>query len=268
MIDTHTHLQDERYAEDLDQVLERAAQAGITAAIVPGIHLQDCQAVLELVERHANGPCRLYAAVGIHPTWAHDLPSTWLSDLEALASNPQVVAIGEIGLDYYWPAVQDRGWVCAEPEVQREVFREELALAAALDLPVIVHDRDAHEDVLASLEGWLAEDPNRAGTLHAYAGGPDLLPKALEMGLYIGMDGPVTFNNAVDLQAVARHVPLDRLLLETDSPYLTPVPHRGQRNEPAYVRYVAERIATLRGVGRDIVDQATTHNAQRLFRLT
>ncbi|MGC9346851.1 MAG: TatD family hydrolase [Anaerolineae bacterium] len=266
MIDTHVHLQDRRYAADLDAVLQRAAEAGVTAAVVPATNLEDCPVVVALTEDYADAPCRLYAAVGIHPTEAHDLERGWLERLRNLAQHPRVVAIGEVGLDYYWPRREKRGWPCASPACQREVFQYQLELAADLGLPVIVHDRDAHEDTLTMLISWLDGAADRGATLHAYAAGTAYLEQAMASGLYVGIDGPVTFKKATELHAVARRVHLDRLLLETDGPYLTPVPHRGKRNEPAYVSFVAERIAELRDVSIDLLDRATTHNAQTLFK--
>lgn len=272
LIDTHAHLQHSRFADDLDAVLTRAAENGITAAIVPGSTLEDSRAAVALAERYAaprcaGAPCALYAAVGVHPTDADSLTPATLAELRELAAHPRVVAIGEIGLDYYWPHVSNRGWPCAEPARQRTALEAQLALAADLGLPVILHDREAHADILDILRAWMRDHPERSGTLHAYAAGPALLPEALALNLYIGMDGPVTFEKATGLHEVARQVPPDRLLLETDAPYLTPHPHRGQRNEPAHLSYVAQHIAALKDMPVEILAAATTINAQRLFRL-
>ncbi|MBN2392988.1 MAG: TatD family hydrolase [Anaerolineae bacterium] len=267
LIDTHAHLQHVRFADDLDVTLARAAECGVTAAIVPGSTLEDSRAAVALAERYTGTPCALYAAVGVHPTDADSLTSATLAELRELAQHPRVVAIGEIGLDYYWPRIPDRGWPCAEPAQQRAVLEAQLALAAELSLPVILHDREAHADILDILRAWMHDHPERYGTLHAYAGGPALLPEALALNLYIGMDGPVTFKKATGLHEVAQQVPLDRLLLETDAPYLTPHPYRGRRNEPAYVVYVAECIAALKNLAVETIADATTANAQRLFRL-
>ncbi len=268
IIDTHAHLQHKQYAQDLDAVLTRAVQSGVQAALLPGTDVEDSRAAVALAKRHTSGPCVLYAAVGVHPTATGDFGPADLKALHALAqSSPRVVAIGEIGLDYYWPRQPNRRWPCAEPGVQRLAFKAQLGLAADLGLPVIVHDRDAHEDTLRLLRDWVADGSGRTGVLHAYAGGPEFLQATLDLGFCVGMDGPVTFGNAADLHAVARVVPLDRLLLETDAPYLTPHPHRGKRNEPAYLTYVAQRIAELKGVTVKQITKATTANAQRLFSL-
>jgi TatD DNase family protein len=265
LVDTHVHLQYERYAGDLDAVLERAAAAGVTHVIVPGTTLADSQQAVALAERYAQAPCAVYATVGVHPTHALGFTPDHMARLRALAHHPRVVAIGETGLDYYWPGVQDRDWPCPDPAEQRRALECHLDLAADLNLPVMIHDRDAHADTLAILRSWVAGGAGRHGTLHAYAAGPDNLEAVSAMGFYIGMDGPVTFKKAVDLHDVARRVDLDALLLETDGPYLTPAPHRGERNEPAYLTYVAERIAALRACPVEEICERAAHNAARLF---
>jgi TatD DNase family protein len=267
LIDTHVHLQSRRYADDLDAVLERAAAAGVRACIVPGTDLASSRAAVDLAERYAEAPCAIYAAVGVHPTNADDLTDEALGALSELAQLPHVVAIGEIGLDYYWPNQPNRDWPCADPPQQQKALRMQLALAAEMGLPVCIHDREAHADTLDMLKAWVTQGKGRTGTLHAYAGGPDLLDEALALGFYIGMDGPVTFPKADKLRAVAQDVPLDRLLLETDGPYLTPAPHRGRRNEPAYLTHITDQIATLRGSTTDVISRMTTSNAEKLFNL-
>jgi len=271
MIDTHVHLQLSQYNDDLVAVLDRAAAAGVHTAIVPGTKLKDSVAAAALAATYRDAACSLYATVGIHPTSAQTLTDGVLKTLAGLATEQRVVAIGEIGLDYYWPKRKNRGWTCAPPEVQRDALRRQLALAVQLDLPVVIHDRDAHEDILDILGAWKRDDAHAAacacGVLHSYAGGPEMLRDVLDLGFYIGMDGPVTFRKAQDLHEVARMVPLDRLLLETDGPYLTPEPHRGRRNEPAYIPLIATRIAELKGLTVEQIAQATTANAEALFGL-
>jgi TatD DNase family protein len=266
LVDTHVHLQHRRYAHDLSDVLDRASGAGIAAAIIPGTTQEDSAAAVRLTA-DASAACTLFATVGIHPTEAHDLTLSAIRQLTELAADPHVVGIGEIGLDYYWPTIPDRGWVCADPETQRIALERQLAMASELGLPVVIHDRDAHRDTLEMLRSWKARDPGARGTLHAYAGGVELLDEAIALGFYIGIDGPVTFRNAMELHEVARRVPLSRLLLETDSPYLTPAPHRGKRNEPAFLTHVAATVAQLRGLTVDEVAAATTSNAKELFGL-
>jgi len=271
MIDTHVHLQLSQYNDDLVAVLDRASAAGVHAAIVPGTKLKDSVAAAGLAATHRDAMCSLYATVGIHPTSAQTLTNNVLERLAGLAAEQRVVAIGEIGLDYYWPKRKNRGWYCAPPEVQRDALRRQLALAADLDLPVVIHDRDAHRDTLEILGAWKKDNAHgraRArGVLHSYAGGPELLQDVLALGFYIGVDGPVTFRQARDLHEVTRVVPLDRLLLETDGPYLTPEPHRGRRNEPAYIPLIATRIAELKGLTVEQIAEATTTNAEDLFGL-
>ena len=267
MIDTHVHLQLPQYRDDLVAVLDRAAAAGVHTAIVPGTRLEDSFAAAGLAATYRDSACSLYATVGIHPTSAQTLTDDVLETLAGLASKQRVVAVGEIGLDYYWPKRKNRGWTCAPPHVQRDALRHQLALATDLDLPVVIHDRDAHEDTLEILGAWQRANPHARGVLHSYAGGPELLQEVLDLGFYIGMDGPVTFRKAQDLHTVARAVPLDRLLLETDGPYLTPEPHRGRRNEPAYIPLIAARIAELKGLTVEQIAEATTANADALFGL-
>ncbi|MBN1920922.1 MAG: TatD family hydrolase [Anaerolineae bacterium] len=268
LVDTHVHLQNPAYAGDLEAILERASQAGIHACLVPGSTLPDSRAAVALAERFSAGPCTIYAAVGIHPTDVDAHLAAALPELRDLAQHPRVVAIGEIGLDYYWPQQPNRTWPCADPPLQRRALEQQLTLAAEVRLPIIIHDRDAHTDIFAMLEDWTQGDATREGTLHAYAAGPAQLQQALDLGFYIGMDGPVTYHKATSLHEVARLVPLERLLIETDGPYLPPQPYRGQRNEPAYLSLVANRIAELRQLPPQTVAAASTHNAERLFGLS
>lgn len=267
LIDTHAHLQHPRYAGDLEQVLARAGEAGVTTAIVPGTNVSDSESAVRLAEQHTAGPCRLLAAVGIHPTEALDISPQELSRLRELASRPYVIAIGEIGLDYYWPRVKSRKWPCPPPAEQRQILEVQLSLATELDLPVIIHDRDAHEDIYHILASWKTAYPRARGTLHAYAAGPDMLTAFLELGFFIGLDGPLTYRKATALREVATEVPLDRILLETDAPYLTPAPYRGRRNEPSYLWSVAETLANIREISVAEIANITTLNACHLFRL-
>lgn len=267
MIDTHVHLQSELYTGDLDAVLERAARADVNACIAPASNLADARIAVAIAERFSQGPCVVYAAVGIHPTEVNTLTPGSLAELRDLAHHPRVVAIGEIGLDYYWPRQPGRSWPCAEPVEQRRAFEEQLSLAAEMRLPVIIHDRDAHDDTLGILSEWIKDCTFEPGTLHAYAAGTKNLEKALGMGFLIGIDGPVTYGKASDLHDVARQMPLDRLLLETDGPYLPPHPYRGKRNEPSYLPLIASRIAELRGLPPSAIAVAATRNACRLFRI-
>jgi TatD DNase family protein len=248
LVDSHAHLDFSQFDADRDAVIERARGAGLVAILNVGADLPSSRAAVGLAETHDF----IYAAVGVHPHDAATVTPAVLDELRALARHPKVVAVGEIGLDYYRDL--------SPRPVQRRAFADQLALAAELGLPVVVHSREAHGDVLAALRGW-----GGAGVLHSYSAGPERLEEVLELGFSIGISGPVTFRKADRLRAVAAAVPLERLLVETDCPYLTPVPYRGKRNEPAYVRYVVEAVARARGVPAEAVAQATAVNAHSLF---
>jgi TatD DNase family protein len=267
LIDTHIHLQDKRYQNDIKAVLERAAAYGVSAVIIPGTNLHDSIKAVEVVERFTEIPCQIYAAVGLHPTETHKLDFETLRELRELARHKKVVAIGEIGLDYYWPKQKNRTWYCAEPEIQRKAFEIQLDLASELSLPVIIHNREADADTLAILRNWHGANINNTAVLHSYSSGVDYLDRVVELGFNLSIGGRITYKNADDLRTVAKLVPADVLLLETDGPYLTPVPYRGIRNEPQYIKLIAERIAQIRNVSIDNLANSTTQNAISLFRL-
>jgi len=253
LIDTHCHLDFDRFDEDRDAVLQRATAASVERIIVPALDLENCAQVLALADHYAE----VYAAVGVHPNSTVMWESTWLDSVRLFAAHPKVVAVGEIGLDYYWDD--------SPKEVQHEALAAQLELAAELELPVIIHNRDASEDVLR----LLAESPlagrERPGVLHSFSTESAVAEAALKMGFYIGITGPVTFKKADDLRAVVAKLPLDRILVETDAPFLAPQQRRGKRNEPAYVAYVAEQIAALHGLSSEELARITTRNARRLF---
>ena len=248
LIDSHAHLNFPQFDADREAVIARARKAGLVAILNVGTDLASSRTAVKLAEKYDF----LYAAVGVHPHDARTLTPTVLDELRRLARHPKVVAIGEIGLDYYRDL--------SPRPMQQWAFADQLALAAELGLPVVVHSREAHDDVLATLQGW-----DGVGVLHSYSAGPERLEEVLELGFYIGISGPVTFPKANRLRAVAAAVPLERLLVETDCPYLTPVPHRGRRNEPAYVQYVVEAVARARETSPKAVARATADNARRLF---
>lgn len=259
MIDTHCHLNFESYDEDLPAVLERATQAGVTRVLNPAIDVPSSQIVTSLVKTYPQ----VYAAVGIHPNSSADFAPAMLDEITTLAANPKIVAIGEIGLDYY------RDYSSRERQI--EAFEAQLALAARLKLPVIIHNRDASEDVIAILETWVntlpAEIKDRPGVLHSFSAPKIIAERALAAGFYLGFTGPITYKNADDLRRIATRVPLDRLLVETDGPFLTPTPYRGKRNEPAYIPIIVQRLAALHVVPVEQMAQATTDNAIRLFQM-
>lgn len=252
-VDTHCHLDFERFEADRPEVVGRAAAAGVTRIIVPAVDLANCQQVLDLADQYAG----VYAAVGVHPNSTAGWQDDWLDQLRSLATHPKVVAIGEIGLDYYWDK---------SPKVtQHRAFAAQLALAAEMDLPVIVHDREADGDVLA----LLAESPltgrDRPGVLHSFSSIWQTAQKALDMGYYLGFTGPLTYPKAEGLRAVVAQMPLDRLLIETDAPFLAPQAQRGKRNEPAFVVQVAEMVAAVRKIKLDLLATVLAENVGCLF---
>lgn len=254
LVDTHTHLNDEKFAGDVEETIARARAAGVTRLINMGDTMASSERAVALAAAHAG----LYAGVGIHPEEAYEMTAADDARLAAWAARPEVVCIGEIGLDYYW--VKDE----AQRALQRRIFIRQLDLARQLHLPVCIHDREAHADTLAILK---REGRGIPAVLHCYSGSREMAREFLRLGLYLGVDGPLTFKNAAKLPEIVRDMPLERLLVETDAPYMAPVPMRGKRNEPAFVRYVAEKAAALRGLTLAEVAAATTRNAETLYGL-
>lgn len=253
LIDSHAHLDNEKFNEDREEILARCGQE-LTALINVGYDLASSRRSIALAEQNA---C-IFAAVGVHPHDAKDAPENYLEEIELMAKQPRVVAIGEIGLDYYYDL--------SPREIQQRIFQEQLRLAKKLELPFIIHNRDAHADIMKILSDN-APYPN-GGVMHCFSASWEVARDCINMGLYISFAGPVTFSNAGKLKDIAIKVPIDRLLVETDCPYLTPAPHRGKRNQPAYVRHVAETIAGLRNMGPDEVAAQTAANTIRLFKLS
>jgi TatD DNase family protein len=257
MIDTHCHLNFEAYSEDLNQVLETALQAQMTHILIPGVDLESCVQALELADQFSL----IYAASGIHPNSTEDFDADMLATVRTYANHPRSLAIGEIGLDYYWDK--------SPRETQIQAFEKQLELACELELPVIIHNREAHEDVLAILEKWVPSLPDsmreRPGVLHSFSAPRDIAERALAIGFYLGFTGPITYKKSDDLRSIAARTPLDRILVETDGPFLTPEPFRGKRNQPAYVAYVIDRLASLHNLTSEEMTQITSSNAHRLF---
>ena len=253
LFDTHVHLNDDQFDDDLGEVIERARLNGVERVVVVGFDEKTIKRAMELIDTYDF----MYAAIGWHPVDAIDLTDSYLDWIEELTAHPKVVAIGEIGLDYHWDK--------SPKDIQQAVFRRQIQLAKKLDLPIIIHNREATEDVVAILEEEGAAEVG--GIMHCFSGSPETAKRCLEMNFYISLGGPVTFKNAVKPKEVAKEVPLDRLLIETDCPYLAPHPYRGKRNEPSYVKLVAEQIADLKEISFDEVARATTENANRLFRI-
>lgn len=254
MIDSHAHLFFDAFDEDRDQVLVRAREAGVTAIINVGIDAATSQAAVDLALRHED----LHATAGLHPTSRVPDRDAELESLARLIRTHRrtIVALGEIGLDYHWKDVA--------AEEQRPRLRAQLDLALDSGLPVVIHCRDAMSDLLACLESAPSLPP---GVFHCFAGGPDDARRVLDLGFQISFAGNVTYPKAVDLQTVAREVPPERLLLETDSPFLPPQPRRGRRNEPAFARYTLEFLAGLHGLSAADLERITTGNATHLFDL-
>ena len=251
-VDSHCHLDFPELANELPAVLDAMAAADVSHALCIGVNLPDWPGVHALAMSHPN----LYATVGVHPDY-EDTPEPTVADLVALAARPKVVAIGETGLDYY----RLRG----DLEWQRRRFRVHVAAAREAARPLVVHTRAAAEDTLAIMREEGARDAG--GVMHCFTETWEMARAALDLGFHISFSGIVTFRNAQDLKGVARRVPLDRMLIETDAPYLAPVPFRGKRNQPAYVPHVAAEIARLRGLPQEAVAEATTSNFFRLFRI-
>lgn len=253
LIDTHCHLDFERFDKDRDEVVARAMEAGVTRIIVPAIDLASCAAIIALAERYEA----VFAAVGVHPNSTAGWQPDWIERLRQWARHPKVAAIGEIGLDYYWDK--------SPPAVQRRAFTAQLELAADLELPVIIHNREADADLLAILQRMSENGRPLSGVLHSFLAGWETAQAALELGYYLGFTGPITYKKAGDARAVAARTPLDRLLVETDAPFLPPQARRGKRNEPAYVVYIAEQLAELLALSPAEVAWQTSQNAARLF---
>jgi TatD DNase family protein len=251
LIDTHTHLDAKQFDEDREEVIARARDAGIAAMINVGFNRETIPSTLKLAESYDF----IYAAVGWHPQDAVLMKEEDLDWIEALCKHEKVVAIGEIGLDYYWDT--------SPKEVQHQVFREQIRLARRQKKPIVIHNRDAHHDVVTILKEERASEVG--GVMHCFSGSWETAKQCLDMNFYISFGGPITFKNARQPKEVLAKVPLDRLLLETDSPYLAPHPYRGKRNESAYVKWVAEAAAEIKGLDLSEISRITTENSIEIF---
>ncbi len=257
LVDSHCHIDDARFTDDRDATIQRALDAGVTKmiAIGTGDALPDLESGIRLAEKYEP----MYATVGIHPQFAKDAQEEHLNRLPELLRHPKVVAMGEIGIDYYWKPVA--------LEEQHRLFLRQLEMAADARKPIVIHTRDAWEDTFTLLEQhW--DSTGLPCILHCFTGGPNEAKLANERGYYVSFSGVVTYPKAIDVHEAARLIPIDRLLVETDSPYLAPIPYRGKRNEPSYVVYTAEKLAELRGQDFASVAAATTSNVHRVFGIT
>ena len=252
IFDTHAHYDDSRFDGDRDAVLAALPEAGVELVLDPGCDLPSSRAAAALAERYGH----VYAAAGIHPENCAGFQDADLAALRQLLTQPKVAAIGEIGLDYYWAENPPR-------DFQQMVFRKQLALAEELDLPVIVHDREAHGDSLSIIR----EFPAVTGVFHCFSGSPEMAEELLKRGWYLGFDGPITYKNARRAPEVAAITPLERMVVETDAPYLSPVPVRGRRNDSRYLPHVIAKLAEWKGVTPEEMTRITNENGKRLFRL-
>lgn len=250
LIDTHCHLDDERLASDEERVLRNAAESGVQVMVTIGTDEKTSAAAAQIASRY---PGRVFHTVGGHPSDVDRFGEAELAEIERLARETGPKAIGEIGLDYYHSSDRAK---------QAEVFGRMIALARGLSLPIVIHDRDAHEDIYRMLS-------EKAGgmkiVMHCYSAGPDFVDRFMDLGCLFSIAGPVTFKNGQAHRDAVAKIPLDRLVVETDAPYLTPHPYRGQRNEPAYVKLTAEMVAGVKGITLDQLAEATTQNARNFF---
>ena len=271
LTDTHCHLDFNKFDDDREAMIQRALDASVERMLVPALELESCKAVIQLANSHSN----IFAAVGFHPTDIEGWDDMSITNLRNLVqTEKKILAIGEIGLDYYWVKEAEK------QAQQREVLRQQLNLAQEVSLPVIIHMREENDawfgqasiDLLKIITEWQnelqAQDhplAKKPGVLHSFNGNLETAQKAIQHNFYIGVTGPVTYKNAEEKRQVIRQLSLARILIETDSPFLTPVPHRGKRNEPAFVAHIADKIAEIHNTTREQVAQITSDNAQHLF---
>lgn len=252
LFDTHAHYDAEQFDPDRDQVLEALPSRGVSLVVDPGCDIPSSRAALALAEKYPF----LYAAVGYHPESCAPYRPEELDILRDMARHPKVVAIGEIGLDYYWEENPPK-------ELQQQVFRRQMALAEELDLPVIVHDREAHADALAMVR----EFPRVRGVFHCFSGSAEMARELVKLGWMVSFTGVLTYKNARKALDAAEAVPLDRLMIETDSPYMAPVPHRGKRNDSGYLIHICEKLAEIKGISPEECARITLENGKRFFHI-
>ncbi len=252
LFDTHAHYDAEQFDPDRDQVLEALPSRGVSLVVDPGCDIPSSRAALALAEKYPF----LYAAVGYHPESCAPYRPEELDILRDMARHPKVVAIGEIGLDYYWEENPPK-------ELQQQVFRRQMALAEELDLPVIVHDREAHADALAMVR----EFPRVRGVFHCFSGSAEMARELVKLGWMVSFTGVLTYKNARKALDAAEAVPLDRLMIETDSPYMAPVPHRGKRNDSGYLIHICEKLAEIKGISPEECARITLENGKQFFHI-
>ena len=248
LIDTHAHIYNDDYSKRIDDVIKAAENNGVEKIISIGVDLKSSEQCMKLAEKYET----VYATCGIHPHESEKAPKGYLYELEQFYKHPKVLAVGEIGLDYFYD-FSDR-------KTQRKIYQDQLEMASSLDLPAVVHCRDSDDDILSGIQ----DSDHRYGVIHCFASGLDFAKSILETGFYLSFTGMITF--VKELEEVVREVPLDKMMVETDSPYLTPKPFRGKKNEPAYVLHVAEKIANLKDISLEEVAESTTKTAYSLFK--
>jgi TatD DNase family protein len=253
LIDSHSHLEMAEFRRDLKEVIQRAKASGVEYIFTVGTEKEDWNRALEIAHSHPS----VYAILGVHPHNAREIDEETYSTLRKLCTDDKVRAYGEIGLDFY----RNR----SPRDVQIERFREQIQLAKELCLPIVVHDREAHKETLEILKSEKAEEDG--GIIHCFSGDYEMAKECIEMGFYISIPGTITFKNAGGFQEIIERLPLQSLLIETDAPFLAPVPFRGKRNEPSYVRYTAQKVAEIKNVSFEKVAEVTTENALRVYRL-
>jgi TatD DNase family protein len=252
IFDSHAHYDDEQFDNDRDEIIKEIHENGVIGILNCGSDFKGAMKSVELANKYEF----IYAAVGIHPEYADVFNEEVIKELKDMTKNEKVKAIGEIGLDYYWDENPER-------EVQKEAFRKQMKLAEELKLPVVIHDRDAHGDTLEIIK----EFPEVTGVVHCFSGSVEFAKECLKLGYYIGVTGVVTFKNAKKLVEVVNEVPLERLLVETDCPYMAPTPFRGKRNRSDYIKYVIEKIAEIKGVSVDDIETHTIHNIKEMLNI-
>ncbi|WP_291576064.1 TatD family hydrolase [Clostridium sp. UBA4548] len=252
IFDSHSHYDDSQFNEDRDLVLKEIKEKGVIGVLNCGSDLRGLNMSIELAEKYDF----VYAAVGIHPEYAQIVDENLIEQIKNHAKNPKVRAIGEIGLDYYWEENPPR-------EVQKKAFRMQMEAARELNLPVVIHDREAHQDTLEIMK----EFSQVKGVVHCFSGSVEFAKECLKLGYYIGITGVVTFKNAKVIKEVVKAVPIDKLLVETDCPYMAPTPYRGKRNQSNYIEYIIEEIADLKGITKEDVEKNTIKNTKNLLNL-
>lgn len=255
LFDSHAHINLHFYKDDIDNVIKRMVDNGVTKIVIPGIDIETVKSAIELSKKY---PKLIYTGIGYHPQDAIKWENHIYDELKELSKNNSVVAVGEVGLDYYWDTTPR--------EVQHEVLENQINLAKELNLPLIIHTRESQDDTLEILRKCGAD--SIGGVFHCFSGDIEFAKKCIDIGFYISFAGNITFKNAQNLRDVAKEIPLDNILIETDSPYLTPVPNRGKRNEPFNVKYVAEQIAILKDIDVKEVSNITYNNAMKLFKIS